>query len=284
MSYVRLPYKEKPSVFKEHNEPPFSIPGVERLPNWEVHDNFLDQAQNKKIYDYLMNCPWHQYWIGTHSEMQLFKPNEWDASWIGPAARRPTCSQPRTMFGVDEASVKEKHPVIGELWDSINLKLDNQYTLDGEPEGMAWKDYPMPATQDPNIEQGWRCYANGSRHDELTLQGYVHRDTSDLSDENTVTMLYVATLEWYPSWGGELVFYPEDPTGATGDHQQFNDGPSQQRRNYNIGWQDEGALVCLRPNRLIIYDGRTLHSTQPTRNRNNTIMSIRVAFRARKVK
>jgi hypothetical protein len=126
-------------------------------------------------------------------------------------------------------------------------------------------------------------YANATVHDAITYQGYVHRDTHDLSDNTTVTILWIASLEWYPSWGSELILYPEDHEGATGDHQQFNNGQSQQRRNFQIGWQDEGKMICMRPNRLIIYDGRTLHSTQPSRHRHNSIRNMRVAFRARRI-
>jgi len=188
------------------------------------------------------------------------------------------------MFGSDEDSTRNRHPVIGELWDVINAQLGNNYAITGTPEGMYWKDYPVPEPTDPTLKAGWRVYANGTRHDELSMQGYIHRDNADLTDETSVTMLWVASLEWYPSWGGEILLYPEDHDGLTGDHQQFNNGPHQQCRNYKIGWQDDGKLICLRPGRLVLYDGRTLHSTQPSRHRYNTIMNMRVVFRARKIK
>jgi hypothetical protein len=283
MTYKVISRDEIPNLFKEHRNPPYSIPGV-TMPHWEIHDQAVSAELHKKVYDYLLTCRWHQKWSALPGELQLFRPGEWDDSWVNSAVIRRTLMQPRTLFGSDEASMKKRHPVIGELWDAINTNLGNAYAITGADEGMAWQEHPVPIPEDPNLSTGWRVYANGSVHDLLTLQGYVHRDNSNLGDENSVTMIWVSNLEWYPSWGGELMLYPEDPDGATGDHQQFNQGEAQQRRNYNIGWQDEGKMICFRPNRLIIYDGRTLHSTQPTRRRYNTTMIMRVVFRARKIK
>jgi len=282
-----MPYKilkqESPKLLPEHNNPPFSIPGV-IMPHYEVHDNIVSTNLHQKVYEYLLQCPWHQQWMSIGNQLQLFRPSDWDESWLSPSVTKTTLNQPRTMFGSDEASTKKKHPIIGELWDSINASLGNCYEISGFGEGCAWKDYPVPTPQDPNLSKEWRAYANGTRHDLISLQGYVHRDTFDISDENTVTMIWVASLEWYPSWGGELILYPEDPEGSTGDHQQFNAGSAQQRRNFRIGWQDEGKMICFRPNRLVIYDGRTLHSSNPSRYRHNATMLMRVVFRARKIK
>jgi hypothetical protein len=283
-----MPYKvistaNRLPLLPEHHNPPYSIPGV-HLPHWEIHDNIVDATLHKKVYDYLLQCDWHQPMYGVHSELQLFKPGEWDESWAAATVIRRTIGQPRVMFGSDEDSTRKRHPIIAELWDTINAQLGNAYAITGADEGMAWKDYPCPTPTDPNLPTGWRVYANGTRHDLLSLQGYVHRDNFDFKDETSVTMLWTASMEWYPSWGGELILYPEDPNGLTGDHQQFNQGPGQQRRNFQIGWQDEGKMICMRPGRLIIYDGRTLHSSQPSRHRHNTIMHMRVAFRARKIK
>jgi len=128
-------------------------------------------------------------------------------------------------------------------------------------------------------------------HDFVTGSGYVHRDNPGLEDEDSVTILWVANPEWYPSWGGEIIFYPEDPGGITGDHQQFNAPNWTQRpgqlpatRGFKIGWQDEGKMVTFRPNRLVVYDGRTLHSILPTRHRYNSAPNQRIVFRARKIK
>lgn len=283
MSYKVIEHTNLPQVLPEHNNPPFSIPGVV-MPHWEIHDNVVSETLHKKVYDYLNQCTWHQAWRSLPGELQRFTPGDGDSSWVGAGILSRTVGQPRTMFGSDEDSTRKRHPVIAELWDALNAHLGGEYEITGADEGMPWKDYPVPTPTDPNLKSGWRVYANGSRHDLINLQGYVHRDNPDLSDDTSVSMLWVSNPEWYPSWGGEIFLYPEDPDGSSGDHQQFNQGTMQQRRNFNIGWQDEGKTICLRPNRLIIFDGRTLHSTQPTRHRHDNIMNMRVVFRARKIK
>jgi hypothetical protein len=92
-------------------------------------------------------------------------------------------------------------------------------------------------------------------------------------------MLYIANTEWYPSWSGELKYYPEDFNGEAGDRQQFNKGIEQQR-GYQIGWLDQGRVVSPVPGRLVVYDGRCLHSTTlPSAALETPI--IKIAFRAR---
>ena len=112
---------------------------------------------------------------------------------------------------------------------------------------------------------------------------FAHRDNPNLDQEDLVTMLYVVNPEWYPSWGAELRFYPEDKNSTTGDHQQFNIG-SEQSRNFNIGWLDQGRIVSPVPGRLIVYDGRCLHATTASGNPDIETPLIKVAFRARRIK
>ena len=277
--YISLPATIPPS--KEHRNPPYSIPGV-RLPSIQVYDNVVDIEFQKQVYQYLLDQVWHQQWSSIPGELQLYKPSTEDESWINSASVRRTVNMPRCLFASDESSLEKNHPIIWDLWNRINTTLDNKYEITGVPEGVYFNKHPVPDTADPALEKGWRVYANASVHDLIGLGGYAHRDTHDLADETSVTILWVANPVWYPSWGGEIQYYPEDPEGLTGDHQQFNiAGGQQQSRNFNIGWADEGKLVSLRPNRLIVHDGRTLHSTSPTRHRYNSEMSRRVAFRAR---
>jgi hypothetical protein len=272
-----------PFIRPEYNDPPFSIPGVV-LPHWEIHDGIVDPIFHKQVHEYLLSRTWHQQWMGIPGEMQIFKPSDWDEGWINAASIRRCVLMPRTMFGSDLASTQTRHPIIAELWERINQYLGGCYEISGASEGMVWKDYPCPKPQDSKLDQGWRVYANATMHDMIQLQGHVHRDNIDLSDDTSVTMLWIANEEWYPSWGGEIMLYPEDPTGATGDHQQFNGGHGHQKRNFKIGWQDDGKMITMRSGRLIIFDSRTLHSTNPTRHRYNTMPNRRVVFRARKIK
>lgn len=284
--------------YPERNTPPFNIPGV-ILPHWEVHDNFIDEKFHHEVYDYLMDCHWTQHWHPLPREFQIYRPNDWDDGWVGAGSIQRKLSQPRALFAVDEPSLEERHPIIWELWKRINAQLGNCYAITGSAEGMPITDsvfqgdpnpvhpslLPRPLTADPSLpNEGWRVYANATPHDLINLGGYIHRDTPDLSDETSVTILWIASKEWYPSWGSTLSLFPEDPEGLTGDHQQFNTGAGQQHRNFQIGWQDEGKTISMRPGRLILYDGRTLHTTEPSKHRYNVFPNRRVVFRARRIK
>jgi hypothetical protein len=57
-------------------------------------------------------------------------------------------------------------------------------------------DWQPPATQDTNLKQGWRVYASGQPNEFVKRSHGVHRDTIDLNDDTTRTILYVANLEW----------------------------------------------------------------------------------------
>ena len=124
---------------------------------------------------------------------------------------------------------------------------------------------------------------NARHNGHVSGNSYVHRDSPLMDRDDFVTMLYVINPEWYPSWGADLRFYPEDPEGITGDHQQFNDG-MKQHRNFNIGWLDKGRIVSPVPNRLVVYDGRCLHATTASSNGDVNTPLIKIAFRAQRIK
>ena len=187
----------------------------------------------------------------------------------------------RSALASDEQSLKASHLPIFLLWQEINKQLNNQFELTGHPEGMA-TNIELPEPQDPNLTPGWRAYVNlmYNSHAGHGGNGHIHRDTPlEYNDDTSVTILYVLNTEWYPSWGAELRYYPEDVSGVTNDHQQF--GSHLQQRNYKIGWLDKGKVVSPVPGRTIVYDGRCLHATSTTSSPLET-PSIKIAFRARR--
>ena len=173
----------------------------------------------------------------------------------------------RACFASDEPSLEKNHPILWKLWQSINQSLGDRYVIEGYPEGMAVSAtdpfWTAPATENPALEQGWRVYANGQLDETIKRSHGVHRDTINLNDNQSRTILYVANLEWYPTWFGECVFYPDDTDGVSGDTQQFQKGYGQSR-DFKVGWMDCGKIVSPVPGRIIDYDGRTLHTTRPT--------------------
>lgn len=252
----------------------------------EVYDNAIDPGMLKKVYDYAQNLSWHTHLLHMESPslteyVPATNPNGWHelkrkfVDSIGHGMHRTTLAS-------DEASLKKDHLLIYLLWNKINHVLGDRYEIAGLPEGMFLKT-PPPAPADPNLKLGWRVYMNAT-HSPLDWgsMGYVHRDNPNLEDETSVTILCILNDEWYPSWAGDFVIYPDDPEGLTGDHQQFH-AKWQQRRNFNIGWADRGRMISPVPGRLIVYDSRCLHRTLPMQCNigGEEKPSIRVVFRAR---
>jgi hypothetical protein len=126
------------------------------------------------------------------------------------------------------------------------------------------------------LSDGWRVYTNSQYQETIKHSHGVHRDTPDLNDDTTATILYVANIEWYPSWFGEIVYYSDSVTGDTQQYQIADSGA--QNRKFDLGWAEK--IVSPVPGRIIVYDGRTLHTTRPA-----SIWApgprITLAFRAR---
>ena len=45
--------------------------------------------------------------------------------------------------------------------------------------------------------------------------GQIHKDTDgSYEGDNYYTVLYIANYNWIPDWGGELLYYDDEETGA----------------------------------------------------------------------
>jgi hypothetical protein len=252
--------------------------------NIEVHDNLVSPVLQSKIWDYIRLQEWYVSWHSLPEKILKYRPEQGNG-WFPLYQARRTASMHRCPLASDIESLKPHLPIYL-LWKEINKALGDQFELTGNPEGIICDNeaapggpISTPVPKDPDLKTGWRAYVNGIYSSDIHGNGYVHRDTFDLDDPNTVTMLYVVNKEWYPSWGAELKYYPEDPTGSTGDHQQFNGYRWQQKRDFKIGWLDYGRIVSPVPGRLIIADGRCMHSTSSSKTE---IPSYKVCFRARR--
>jgi hypothetical protein len=194
---------------------------------------------------------------------------------------------PRACFGSDEHSLLQNHQPVYDLWKKINSALGNEFVIEGSPEGMPMDELDDPIWQvpdpvNPNLEKGWRVYANAQPSESIKRSHGIHRDTIDLDDDSCYTLLYVANPEWYPSWFAECIFYPNDLENETGDTQQYQSIlQANQSRNFSIGWADEGKMISPKPGRIILYDGRTLHTTRPSAIWAKSPRKV-IAFRIRK--
>jgi len=233
-----------------------------------MFDNCIDEKFRKEIWNYTQNIPWHVTWKAIQSKHKHYdyipdKVTQWERmnqDWI------PSMYMPRTGFGSDNATLERDHPLVHELWAQISNILGNEFEIAGIPEGLPmdvigkWKS---PTPIDTSLEPGWRIYGNSQPSENIKRSHGVHRDSILLDDNSYFTLLYVANLEWYPTWFGECVYYPNDIDELTGDTQQYQQGYGQSRE-FPVGWLDEGRVVSPRPGRIILYDSRNLHTTRPS--------------------
>lgn len=213
-------------------------------------DDIIDPDLQWRVWDYIQNQTFH----ATRKDVPYPKPGS--VIYYKPIDNKkeylddtiPSVNNQymhRCVFGMRG----EGHPVILELWDSINKHLGNKFTIDGDAEGMA----------DPNLKYRYSmCYVNAQPEETIKRSHGIHRDTIDLDKETHYTLLYIANPTWYPTWMGENIFYSDDET--TGDRQQFQKGYGQSR-GFNVGEPFE--IISPKPGRVIMYDGRTLHTTRP---------------------
>jgi hypothetical protein len=247
-----------------------------------AYDGLVSTETQSTVWEYLRNQTWYIAWrpVTVKERLAKFIPAK-SNNWLNHQVTQPSAKLHRCVFADNELDLKLNHRVIWKLWKEINAGLDEKYEITGPPEGM-YEGMPLPVLPNGVIEQrGWRVYANGTASKYSNITWGPHRDNPNVDDETSVTIIYCANPEWYPRWGGEFVFFPEDPEGKTGDHQQHN-GPGQQQRGFNVGWADQGKIVSPVPNRVIVYDSRSLHNTKaPCNSDAQELQQWRVVFRAR---
>jgi hypothetical protein len=219
----------------------------------KAFDDLVDDDLRWRVWEYIQ----HQEFHATRKDIPypdpgnqiLYKPIDGKKEYMDESV--PSVNNQymhRCIFGADETELTNDHPIILELWNKINSKLGNQFVIDGDPEGMAVK--PMRLA---------RVYVNAQMDETIKRSHGIHRDTIELDNDRNFTLMYIANLEWYPTWMAENIFYADDET--TGDNQQFQKGFGQSR-GFGVG--EPFALVAPKAGRVILYDGRTLHTTKPT--------------------
>ena len=251
----------------------------------EVFDDVIDQQFRELVWDYIQDQRWSIAWKknpgeNSHTLMEYVPSST--KTFKYKVTPPPSMFMPRACFGSDEHTLKQNHPIIFDLWKRIDAALGYQYVIEGLPEGMPAekreKRYIPPAPKDRSLPGGWRVYANCQPNEYYKRTHGVHRDQPDITIDNTFTLLYVANLEWYPTWFGDCLYYPDDDT--TGDHQQFQ--KSAQQRDFGIGWGDDVKIVSPKPGRIILYDSRQLHTTRPSAIWAEEDRKV-IAFRLRKL-
>lgn len=238
----------------------------------ETFDNVVPEDLRLRVWDYIQ----HQSFHATRKDVKY--PDVGSIIYYTPAdgkreymtTEAPSVNSQymhRCVFGNDEGDLLA-HPAILDLWNTINMSLGNKYAIAGDPEGIADRRLENPYA---------RVYVNAQMDETIKRSHGIHRDTIDLDEENHYTLLYMANLEWYPTWMAENVFYCDD--ASTGDTQQYQKGLGQSR-NFEVGYPY--SIIPPKAGRVVLYDGRTLHTTKPTAPWAKE-MRYAVVFRIKKV-
>jgi hypothetical protein len=219
----------------------------------ETYDNIVGTALQARVWDYIQ----HQSYHATRKDLGYPLPGS-IINYVPADGKKeymddsyPSVNDQymhRCVFGNTELDLHLHHPVILELWNTINLGLGNKFTITGDKEGIADQKFKLA-----------RVYVNAQPDETIKRSHGIHRDTIDLDEGKNFTLLYIANLEWYPTWMAENIFYLDDDT--TGDTQQFQKGVGQSR-GFGIG--DPFTIIPPKPGRVVLYDGRALHTTKPT--------------------
>jgi hypothetical protein len=218
----------------------------------ETYDNVIDPVLRKQVWDYIQQQLFH----ATRKDISypepgsiiMYRPADGKKEYMDD--RIPSVNNQymhRCVFGDSDQDL-ELHTPIRDLWNTINEHLGNQYEISGDREGIADRKYKFA-----------RVYVNAQMDETIKRSHGIHRDTIDLDQERHFTLLYMANLEWYPTWMAENVFYADDDT--TGDTQQYQKGMGQSR-GFSVGYPF--ATVPPLAGRIVLYDGRALHTTKPT--------------------
>jgi len=223
-----------------------------------VYDNEIPQHLMLRVYNFLLDS---EYCINFYDQSH----SNWyprDNKLVTPRERPAAL---RTVFGWDEDSIKNRAPVISELWETINSTLlNNRFVIDGYPESMNYMtgispvDGPTRSDGSPGRpKSAWRVYGDGMDREYRARSKAVHRDNNILDSDRYYNVLYFANLEWHPQLYGETLFHSND--ADTGDYTgKYED---DQPRSYPIG--DVENVVSPRPGRVAVWDGRYLHQIKP---------------------
>jgi len=228
---------------------------MEKQLHYEIHDHVVTSELHRKVWYYIQGLEHYAmlkdasdpkdrtiiHYIPKENKQEYYNKElpEWNKQFMH-----------RVCFGLNEQEIQTNHPIIFELWNQINSHFGNKFVINGDVEDCYDKN-------DPYLMQ--RSYVNVNPKEEIKRSHGVHRDTVNLERTDHFTLLYIPNLIWYPTWFGEMMFYENDE--LSGDFQQFQKGQGQSK-GFGVG--HPFATIPTVPNRIVLWDGRMLHTTRPT--------------------
>ena len=237
----------------------------------EAFDDLIDDNLQKKVWQHILAQSFHatrkDVSYPTPGTIINYIPSENKKEYLDDSFPSVNNQYMHRCVFAKRSDDLSNHPIILELWNKINTHFNNEFEIKGDPEGIADNNYNYA-----------RVYVNAQPQETIKRTHGVHRDTIDLDETKHYTMLYIANPEWYPTWFAENVFYEDNEQSE--DKQQYQKGFGQSR-GFGIG----EPYLTIRPKsgRIILYDGRTLHTTKPAAPWSPE-MRYALVFRLRKIK
>lgn len=222
--------------------------------NYEIHDNLIPLVLRREVWFYIHGLEYYAMLkdqpVAEDRNVIYYTPRENKKEYYNKSLDAWNNQfMHRTCFGNNEEEIK-KHPPIEKLWNAINSQFDNKFEIAGDKEDCHSKETGKILYQ--------RSYVNIQPKEEIKRSHGVHRDTANISETKNFTLLYIPNLEWYPTWFGELMFYENDDSSK--DKQQWQKNYAQSK-GFGIG--QVFATIPTVPGRIVVWDGRMLHTTRP---------------------
>jgi hypothetical protein len=223
----------------------------------DVYDNEIPDELQKNVYNFLLDSEYCvNFYDPTHTS---WYPKE--DKFVTP---RTLPGQPKLPLAWDLESIKQRAPIVYQLWTEIDAVLYYQYNIEGVPESFNYMTgiSPLSGMTRSNgaaevANSAWRVYGNGTERELRGRTKSIDRDNTVLDDSTAFTLVYFASNEWHPQLYGETLFHSDDNT--TGDH--TGKYSNNHTRNFPIG--DVENVVSPRPGRFMIFDSRYLHQIKP---------------------
>ena len=223
----------------------------------EVHDNAVPDDLQNRVYEYLLD---QEHYVNFYDPPH----STWHPRTDKLVTPRTMPAGARCPMAWDDESLSYRHPIINELWQTINSHLGNKLYIGGCVEGMSYMTGISPLSSLPKADGspgrpncGWRVFSLCLNKEYSWRTKAIHRDSIYPDDPSYFNIVYFANRDWHPQLYGETLFFGND--NVSGDYSgKFS---NDQGRGYPIG-EAENVVTPL-PGRFMFYDQRYLHSVKP---------------------
>jgi hypothetical protein len=217
-----------------------------------IFDDEIDQDLQTRVSNFLLDSTYFvNFYDPPHST--------WNPRTDTYTTTRNLPSQPRLPIAWDNDSLRQRVPVIYELWQILDQITGNRFCIEGVPESMYYATGISPLSSLSGMPNtGWRVYGSGNERELRARTKSIHRDSPFLDRDDYFNLVYFANAEWHPQFYGETLFHSNDAYSGdyTGRFEQ------DQKREFPIGEVEN--VVDIRPGRFMLFDARYMHQLNPS--------------------